>query len=114
MNSLIKKNFLEPKNMGILSEYDIKVNGNATVCGDLVTFYLSIDEDNQIIDAKYQVYGCTTFIAACSILSEKFIGESINNIIDIDIENIFGTLVTEEKHVLPILERIIGEIHESI
>ena len=48
----------------------VAVAGNPA-CGDMITFYLKIDEAKQIIEkASFESYGCAANIATSSIVTE--------------------------------------------
>jgi nitrogen fixation NifU-like protein len=52
----------------------VAVAGNPA-CGDMITFYLKIDEANQTIEkAQFESYGCAANIATSSIVTEMIKG----------------------------------------
>jgi NifU-like protein involved in Fe-S cluster formation len=52
----------------------VAVAGNPA-CGDMITFYLKIDEAKQVIEkASFESYGCAANIATSSIVTEMIKG----------------------------------------
>jgi len=53
------------------------VAGNPS-CGDMITFYLKIDEEREVIErASFESYGCAANIATSSILTEMVRGRRL-------------------------------------
>ena len=48
-------------------------------CGDMITLYLKIDEEEVIEKATFESYGCAANIAAASILTEIIKGRPIED-----------------------------------
>lgn len=76
MNDLYQEIILEeakhPRNKGKLENADLVIKGGNKSCGDDVTIYLKLSDDQQrIIDIKWQGQGCAISQSAMSLLSEK-------------------------------------------
>ncbi len=99
-NEIILDHFRNPRNVGEIKNADgIGEIGNA-VCGDMMTFYLSI-EDNIIKDAKYKTFGCGAAIAVSSIVSEYIIGKRIEEVMKLDhkkVSELLGGLPPQKEH----------------
>ncbi len=70
--------FRNPRNAGKMEDATVKAIAGSPACGDMITLYLKIDEEKDVIlDAKFESYGCAANIAATSILTEKIKGRSL-------------------------------------
>ncbi len=76
-SSKVMEHFLNPRNVGMIED----ANGVGTVgnpvCGDVMRLYIKI-EDNKIVDAKFQTFGCGAAIATSSMLTEMIKGKTID------------------------------------
>ena len=71
--------FRNPKNLGKLEDANvISVAGNPA-CGDMITFYMKINEQNVIEKISFESYGCAANIATASIVTEMIKGLSVEN-----------------------------------
>ena len=63
--------FQHPKNLGKMEDATVVAVAGNPACGDMITFYLKIDEAKQIIEkAQFESYGCAANIATSSIVTE--------------------------------------------
>jgi nitrogen fixation NifU-like protein len=53
------------------------VDGYNPLCGDRLTLYLSIDDDNVIKDASFQGEGCAISTASVSLMTEMIKGKTV-------------------------------------
>ena len=89
--------FMNPRNIGKLSDANATASEGSPACGDQVNFYLKINKDTLIIeDIKFLSYGCASNIATASITSEIVKGKSID-----DAKSITWKDITEELGGLP-------------
>jgi nitrogen fixation NifU-like protein len=99
-NEIILDHFRSPRNVGeIENASGIGEVGNA-VCGDMMTFYLDI-QDDVIISAKYKTFGCGAAIAVSSIVSEMIIGKNIHEVMKLthnDVSKELGGLPPQKEH----------------
>jgi NifU-like protein involved in Fe-S cluster formation len=56
----------------------VAVAGNP-MCGDMITFYLKINEQNVIEKASFESYGCAANIATSSIVTEMIKGMKLED-----------------------------------
>jgi len=72
----VKEHFKNPKNVGSIENADAIGEAGALSCGDKLKLYLKI-ENNIIVDAKFQTFGCGSAVAASSMLTEMIIGKTV-------------------------------------
>lgn len=76
-SSKVKEHFTNPKNVGSIENADAIGEAGALSCGDKLKLYLKI-ENNKIVDAKFQTFGCGSAVAASSVLTEMLIGKTLD------------------------------------
>ena len=69
------EHFRNPRNVGHLPPPAITVDVTNPACGDMLRLSARFDE-GRIVEARFQVRGCTASIAAASALSEWMTGKS--------------------------------------
>jgi nitrogen fixation NifU-like protein len=90
--------FRNPKNLGKLEDANvISVAGNPA-CGDMITFYMKINEQDIIEKISFESYGCAANIATASIVTELIKGLSLERAW----KDVTWKKVTEEVGGLPI------------
>ena len=72
----VMDHFMNPRNVGCIDDADgIGEIGNAK-CGDIMKIYLKIENDT-IVDAKFETFGCGSAIASSSMATELIIGKPV-------------------------------------
>ena len=67
--------FRNPKNLGKMDDATVVAVAGNPACGDMITFYLKIDDAKQTIEkAQFESYGCAANIATSSIVTEMIKG----------------------------------------
>jgi len=70
----------EPRNVGSLDKSDPDVGTGlvgAPECGDLMKLQIKVNEENQIVDAKFKTFGCGSAIASSSLATEWIKGKTV-------------------------------------
>ena len=66
----VMDHFANPRNSGIIEN----ASGEGTVgnptCGDLMTIYIDVDDNEVIQDIKFETFGCGAAIATSSMITE--------------------------------------------
>jgi len=77
-NPKILELFRNPKNLGKMEDATVSAVAGNPACGDMITFYLKIDEEKEMIEkASFESYGCAANIATSSILTEMIKGKTL-------------------------------------
>lgn len=66
--------FKNPKNLGKMEDATVVAVAGNPLCGDMITFYLKINEQDIIERASFESYGCAANIATSSIVTEMVKG----------------------------------------
>ena len=78
----VMDHFMNPRNVGHIDNADgVGEIGNAK-CGDIMKIYLKI-ENETIVDAKFETFGCGSAIASSSMATEMIIGKSIHEALEL-------------------------------
>ncbi len=102
-NSMTRQEYIEfildhynhPHHKGKLEAPDILVNGGNPGCGDVVTLYAQVDDDDVIGDAKFDGQGCTISMAAASLLMDKIIGKHLAQVEQLDYDELIDEMGRE-------------------
>ncbi len=73
----VMEHFTDPHNVGKIEDADgVGEIGNAK-CGDIMRMYLKIENDI-IVDAKFNTYGCASAIATSSMATDLIKGQPVS------------------------------------
>jgi len=89
--------FRNPKNLGKMEDANVVAVAGNPACGDMITLYLKINEQNIIEKASFESYGCAANIATASIVTEMIKGMNLQSVW----ADITWKKVTEEVGGLP-------------
>lgn len=92
--------YRNPRNVGKIDNADAVGLAGSLACGDQLKIYLKI-ENNIVVDAKFQTFGCGSAVASSSILTEMIIGKTVDEVKKItnkDIADQLDGLPPEKMH----------------
>ncbi|HLC01192.1 MAG TPA: iron-sulfur cluster assembly scaffold protein [Candidatus Bathyarchaeia archaeon] len=69
--------FRNPKNQGKMEDASVVAVAGNPACGDMITFYMKITDQQIIEKATFESYGCAANIATASIVTEMIKGLSL-------------------------------------
>ncbi len=97
----VMDHFTNPRNVGEIENPDgIGEVGNP-VCGDMMTFYIKVDEQERLSDVKFKTFGCGAAIAVSSMVSEMAKGKTVEDALKIsrnDVAEQLGGLPQQKMH----------------
>jgi len=74
----VLEHFKNPRNVGSIENPDGKSTVGSPACGDMVSVYLKVNDETQVIeDVKFESYGCASNIATGSIITELAKGKTL-------------------------------------
>ena len=98
--------FINPRNVGELSDADGIGDVGNPMCGDIVRLYVKIKAD-KIEKATFKTFGCRAAIATSSILTEMLAGKAISEALKLTETDMLAQLGD-----LPPLKRHCGKLAE--
>ena len=96
----VLEHFDNPKNIGSFDKSDPTVGTGlvgAPECGDVMKLQIKVDENENIIDAKFKTFGCGSAIASSSLATEWIKGKTID-----EAHSIQNTHIVEELSLPPV------------
>ena len=94
------EHYEKPKNIGSLDRGSNSVGTGlvgAPECGDVMKLQIEVDENENIIDAKFKTFGCGSAIASSSLATEWIKGKSLD-----EAHSIQNTDIVEELSLPPV------------
>lgn len=89
--TLYKQNIIDhykcPKNSGKIKNPTHSSSETNASCGDEIIIYLIVEND-RIVDFKFEARGCAISIATISILSDKILNSSIQEVLMMSDESV--------------------------
>lgn len=70
--------YTNPRNTGVIKNPDGEGTVGNPVCGDIMTIYIKVDNDNKLSDVKFSTFGCGAAIATSSMITEMAIGMDVD------------------------------------
>jgi len=78
-NPKVLELFKNPKNLGKMEDATVTAVAGNPACGDMITFYLKINDQSIIEKASFESYGCAANIATSSIVTEMIKGMKLED-----------------------------------
>ena len=78
-NPKVLELFRNPKNLGKMEDATVIAVAGNPACGDMITFYLKINNQDVIEKASFESYGCAANIATSSIVTEMIKGMKLED-----------------------------------
>jgi len=87
-NPKVLELFKNPKNLGKMEDATVIAVAGNPLCGDMITFYLKINDQDIIEKASFESYGCAANIATSSIVTEMIKGMKLEDAWKISWKNV--------------------------
>ncbi len=100
-SDVVMEHFTNPRNVGEIEDADGVGEVGNPVCGDMMTFYIKVDDDGRLSDVKFKTFGCGAAIAVSSMVSEMAKGKTIEEALKItrdDVAQELGGLPANKMH----------------
>ena len=78
-NPKVLELFRNPKNLGKMEDATISAVAGNPSCGDMIIFYLKINDEDTVEKASFESYGCAANIATSSIVTEMIKGMKLKD-----------------------------------
>ncbi|RWS14265.1 iron-sulfur cluster assembly enzyme ISCU-like protein [Dinothrombium tinctorium] len=89
-----------PRNVGSFEKEEKNVGTGlvgAPACGDVMKLQIKVDDDGNIIDARFKTFGCGSAIASSSLATQWVKGKSLN-----EAQKIKNTMIANELKLPPV------------
>ena len=99
-SEVLLDHFSHPRNVGEIEDPDGEGSITNPACGDIMRLQLRI-RGGVIEEAKWRVEGCSTSIAASSMLSELVVGLAVEEAVKLsrtDVDEALGGLPSAKRH----------------
>jgi len=100
-SDVVMDHFTNPRNVGEIEDADGVGEVGNPVCGDMMTFYIKVDDQDRLSDVKFKTFGCGAAIAVSSMVSEMAKGKTIEEALKIsrnDVADELGGLPQNKMH----------------
>ncbi|MFP4174317.1 MAG: Fe-S cluster assembly sulfur transfer protein SufU [Halobacteriales archaeon] len=84
----ILDHYRDPQNYGTIDDADVTYEDVNPSCGDEIQMYAVVDEDDEIVDVKFDGQGCAISQASASLLTEKVKGMTLDEVRDLETDDI--------------------------
>jgi nitrogen fixation protein NifU and related proteins len=100
-SDIVMDHFMNPRNVGEIENPDGVGEVGNPVCGDMMTFYIKVGDDDRLDDIKFKTFGCGAAIAVSSMVSEMATGKTLDEALEItrkDVAEQLGGLPENKMH----------------
>ena len=84
--------YQNPLNFGALDSPDFSYEEDNPLCGDVIRISVQLDDNDHIVDVKWEGEGCAISQASASLLTEEIKGLSIDEVKDFSKEQLLDLL----------------------
>jgi nitrogen fixation NifU-like protein len=88
----ILEHYKHPHNHGSLERADMQAHDINPLCGDELTFQLSLDTDGKVKEVAFDGHGCAISQASASMLSDELKGLSPEELLKLDRQAVLDLL----------------------
>jgi nitrogen fixation NifU-like protein len=96
MDDLYREKILDhyqnPRNYGLLDDPDIFYEDDNPLCGDVIRIDVKLDEGGRVCQVGFSGEGCAISKAAASMLTEKVLGKSLDEVKQISKDDVLEML----------------------
>ncbi len=83
----ILDHYRNPQNYGELEDADVYYMDDNPSCGDEIEMY-AVVEDEEVVDVKFDGKGCAISMASASLLTDKVVGMSLDEVREMETEDV--------------------------
>jgi nitrogen fixation NifU-like protein len=118
---IIIDHYKNPQHKGKLDKNDFRFEDENPLCGDHLLIELMVDENQNVVDAKFDGHGCAISISTADLLLDSIIGKSIEDLKKLNKQDILDLLGIELSPVrlkcallsLKVLKAAVYELQEA-
>jgi nitrogen fixation NifU-like protein len=118
---IIVEHYKNPYHKGRLEKSDYSFEDENPLCGDHIHIDLLVDDDHNVVDAKFDGHGCAISIASADLLLDTIQGKNIEELKKLGKQDILNLLGIELSPVrlkcallsLKVLKAAIYELDEA-
>jgi nitrogen fixation protein NifU and related proteins len=92
---LILDHYENPRHRGRLPGASVVRKGTNPGCGDVVTFYLTVEPDDTVAAITFEGEGCTISQAGASMVAEMFAGKTLKEVEEMPADAILSMIGPE-------------------
>lgn len=94
----------------------LHASGDNPLCGDSLEISAWLDDDNTILDVRYDGYGCSLCIASAECLLEQVTGKNANEALELDAQSIITGLggITVGRSRMRCVELSVQVLHRAL
>ncbi|RAP51913.1 MAG: Fe-S cluster assembly scaffold protein NifU [Methanosphaera sp. rholeuAM130] len=74
----VKDHYTNPRNTGVIENPSGEGTVGNPVCGDIMTIYIDVDDDETLKEVRFSTFGCGAAIATSSMITEMATGMNVD------------------------------------